>query len=71
VAVIDFAWPRRSKGVEVDGLEAHAAAQRLEDDLRRQNLLFEVQWQLRRFSGRQIMRHPDEVVGTIGRFLAA
>lgn len=71
VAVIDFAWPDRLKGVEVDGLEAHAAAHRLEADLRRQNLLFEVQWQLRRFSGRQITRHPDEVVAAIGRFLAA
>jgi very-short-patch-repair endonuclease len=71
VAVIDFAWPRRLKGVEVDGLEAHAAAQRLEDDLKRQNLLFEVQWQLRRFSGRQVARHPDEVVDSIRRFLAA
>ena len=50
------------KGVEVDGLEAHAAAHRLEADLRRQNLLFEVHWQLRRFSGRQITRHPDEVI---------
>ena len=71
VAVVDFAWPHRLKGVEVDGLEAHAAAHRLEADLRRQNLLFEVQWQLRRFSGRQITRHPDEVVAAIGRFLAA
>lgn len=71
VAIIDFAWPRLLKGVEVDGLEAHAAAHRLEADLRRQNLLFEVQWQLRRFSGRQITRHPDEVVDAIGRFLAA
>jgi very-short-patch-repair endonuclease len=71
VAVLDFAWPHRLKGVEVDGLEAHAAAHRLEVDLRRQNLLFEVQWQLRRFSGRQITRHPDEVVSAIGRFLAA
>lgn len=71
VAVIDFAWPGRLKGVEVDGLDAHAAAHRLEADLRRQNLLFEVRWQLRRFSGRQITRHPDEVVDAIGRFLAA
>ncbi|HUP15546.1 MAG TPA: DUF559 domain-containing protein [Acidimicrobiia bacterium] len=71
VAVLDFAWPRLLKCVEVDGLEAHAAAHRLEADLRRQNLLFEVRWQLRRFSGRQITRHPDEVVDAIGRFLAA
>ena len=71
VAVLDFAWPKYMKGVEVDGLEAHAAAHRLEADLRRQNLLFEVHWQLRRFSGRQITRHPDEVVDAVGRFLAA
>lgn len=70
VAVLDFAWPRLLKCVEVDGLEAHAAAHRLEADLRRQNLLFEERWQLRRFSGRQITRHPHEVVDAIGRFLA-
>ena len=71
VAILDFAWPRHMKAVEVDGLEAHAAAHRLEADLRRQNLLFEVRWQLRRFSGRQITRHPDEVIDAVGRFLAA
>ena len=71
VAVIDFAWPRYLKGVEVDGLETHATAHRLESDLQRQNLLFEVRWQLRRFSGRQITRHPDQVIEAVGRFLAA
>lgn len=71
VAVIDFAWPPRLKGVEVDGLEAHASAQHLESDLNRQNLLFEVRWQLRRFSGRQIRNHPGQVVQSIARFLAA
>jgi very-short-patch-repair endonuclease len=71
VAVLDFAWPKYLKGVEVDGLEAHAGAHRLEADLQRQNLLFEVHWQLRRFSGRQITRHPDQVVDAVGRFLAA
>jgi very-short-patch-repair endonuclease len=52
-------------------LDAHAAAHRLEADLQRQNLLFEVSWQLRRFSGRQISRNHGEVIDAIGRFLAA
>jgi very-short-patch-repair endonuclease len=71
VAVIDLAWPQRLKGVEIDGLVAHASAKALESDLTRQNLLFEVHWQLRRFSARTIARNPNHVVDAIARFLAA
>lgn len=71
VAVLDFAWPRPRKAVEVDGLDAHGSARALEYDLARQNLLFEVRWQLRRFSGRMIRRQPDQIVAEIARFLAA
>ena len=71
VAVLDFAWPCLCKGVEIDGLEAHASAQSLDYDLIRQNLLFEASWQLRRFTARSVRRHPDDVVDSIARFLAA
>lgn len=35
--VVDFGWPSLGKGVEVDGLDAHAGAELLERDLQRQN----------------------------------
>jgi very-short-patch-repair endonuclease len=71
VAVLDFAWPCLCKGVEIDGLAAHASAQSLEYDLIRQNLLFEAKWALRRYAARSVRRHPEHVVDSIARFLAA
>ncbi|HJR87089.1 MAG TPA: DUF559 domain-containing protein [Acidimicrobiia bacterium] len=71
IAVLDFAWPRPVKAVEIDGLEAHSSAKQLESDLTRQNLLFEIGWKLRRFTGRAVYRNPDFVVAEIARFLAA
>jgi very-short-patch-repair endonuclease len=71
VAVLDFAWPGRVKAIEIDGLDAHSSARQLELDLVRQNLIFGLGWQLRRFSGRMVMRHPALVVQEIAHFLAA
>jgi len=71
VAVLDFAWPCLCKGVEIDGLDAHGSAQALEYDLVRQNLLFEANWELRRYAARSVRRHPEHVVDSIARFLAA
>jgi hypothetical protein len=70
VAILDFAWPRRLKAIEIDGLAAHATARQLEEDLKRQNLLFQLKWQLRRFSARTVQRQPELVAGEIARFLA-
>ncbi|HKX74971.1 MAG TPA: type IV toxin-antitoxin system AbiEi family antitoxin domain-containing protein [Acidimicrobiia bacterium] len=71
VAILDFAWPRRVKAVEIDGLAAHSSARQLELDLIRQNLIFEVGWQLRRFAARTVSRHPKLVVAEIAQFLAS
>jgi hypothetical protein len=70
-ALLDFAWPPRLKAVEIDGLIAHATARQLELDLMRQNMLFEIGWQLRRFSARTVLRQPRLVAEEIARFLAA
>ncbi|HUO45604.1 MAG TPA: hypothetical protein VM470_02090 [Acidimicrobiia bacterium] len=35
VAIIDLAWPRYFKGVEIDGLDRHGSARALEHDLKR------------------------------------
>lgn len=66
---VDFGWPCRNKGVEVDGLDAHAGAENLERDLQRQNDLFEAGIELRRFSARQVRRDIDAVTEEIRRFL--
>lgn len=66
---VDFGWPSRNKGVEVDGLDAHAGAENLERDLQRQNDLFEAGIELRRFTARQVRRDIDAVTEEIRRFL--
>lgn len=66
---VDFGWPDRNKGVEVDGVGAHSSAEQLERDLARQNDLLAAGIELRRFTGRQIRRNPKAVVEEIRRFL--
>lgn len=65
----DFYWPRLNKAVEVDGVDAHSSADRLDDDLRRQNDLMDLGIELRRFSARRVRRDPKEVVAEIRQFL--
>lgn len=69
--VPDFVWPDRDKAVEVDGLDAHGSADRLDDDLERQNELMDLGLQIRRFSARRIRRDPEGVVAQIRQFLEA
>lgn len=68
--VPDFIWPDRAKAVEVDGMDAHSSADRLDDDLERQNELMDLGLEIRRFSARQIRRNPGLVVEQIRQFLA-
>lgn len=65
----DFSWPDRLKIVEVDGFEAHSSPDQLQSDLERQNLLMELGWEIRRFTGRQVRREPSWVLSEIRRFL--
>ena len=65
----DFYWPHFGKAVEVDGLAAHASADRLDADLKRQNALLDMGVELRRFSAREVRRNPSGVVDEIQRFL--
>lgn len=67
--VPDFYWPDRGKAVEVDGVDAHASAERLDDDLVRQNALMDVGIELRRFSARRVRREQEKVVAEIRKFL--
>ena len=67
--VPDFIWPDLGKAVEVDGVDAHSSADRLEDDLRRQNELMDLGLEIRRFSAREVRRDPEAVVEKIRGFL--
>ena len=69
--VPDFYWPAFGKAVEVDGVDAHSSADRLDDDLKRQNELMSMGIELRRFSAREVRRNPDGVVSEIRQFLGS
>lgn len=69
--VPDFIWPERRKAVEVDGIDAHNSADKLDDDLARQNELMDLGLEIRRFSARQVRLDPNSVVEQIRQFLAA
>lgn len=66
----DFYWPDIQKAVEIDGLDAHDSADKLDHDLRRQNALLNLGIELRRFSARRIRREPEEVMAEIKQFLS-
>ena len=68
--VPDFVWPDMGKAVEVDGIDAHSSADRLDDDLVRQNALMDLGLDIRRFSARRVRREPERVVAEIRRFLS-
>lgn len=65
----DFSWPDRMRIVEVDGFGAHSTPEQLEHDLQRQNQLFELGWEIRRFTPTRIRREPRIVSSEIVRFV--
>jgi hypothetical protein len=66
----DFFWPAFGKAVEVDGVDAHSSADRLDDDLERQNAIMDLGIEIRRYSARRVRRDPQGVIADIRRFLA-
>ena len=65
----DFSWPDRMKIIEVDGFEAHGSPEQLRDDLRRQNMLLDLGWQIRRFSVDRIRHEAAIVADEITQFV--
>lgn len=67
----DFSWPDRMRIVEVDGFGAHGTPEQLQNDLRRQNALMELGWDIRRFTATEIRtdsrRVRDEIVKFVNR----
>lgn len=69
--VPDFYWPQLNKAIEIDGVDAHDSADRLDHDLRRQNKLMDLGVELRRFSARFVRREPEQFVYEVKRFLGS
>lgn len=67
--ITDLYWPPRNKAIEIDGLDAHDSADKLDNDLQRQNKLMDLGVDLRRFSARMVRRAPDRFVREVKRFL--
>lgn len=65
----DFYWPWGNKAIEIDGIDAHDSADKLDGDLKRQNRMMDLGIELRRFSARYVRRHPKEFVEEVRRFL--
>ncbi|MFZ0015445.1 MAG: type IV toxin-antitoxin system AbiEi family antitoxin domain-containing protein [Acidimicrobiia bacterium] len=65
----DFAWPDRRRIVEIDGFGAHGSPDQLQNDLRRQNQLMELGWEIRRFTASEVRQDPDRVRSEIVRFV--
>lgn len=66
---LDFYWALLRKAIEIDGLDAHDSADKLDNDLQRQNKLMDLGIELRRFSARRIRQQPEEFIADVRRFL--
>lgn len=65
----DFAWPDRMRIVEVDGFDSHGTPEQLQNDLRRQNQLMELGWEIRRFTATEVRDDPARVLAEVIRFV--
>ncbi len=61
VARVDLAYPELRIAIEFDGA-IHREAEVFASDLRRQNRLVAAGWTVLRFSGSDVLTHPEEVV---------
>lgn len=66
----DLAYPDVRLLLEYDGVEVHGPDQ-LAADLTRQNLLFDLGWHLRRFTGFHVRHRQRAIVASVGALLAA
>ncbi len=67
----DFCWPDQMKVVEVDGFEAHGTPQQLQRDLRRQNALLALGWEIRRFTATEVRLERRRVAQEVATFVNA
>lgn len=67
---IDFAWPTAKVAVETDSWKWHSQRRVWERDQRKNNFLQEQGWVVLRFTWRQIIETPDEVIREVWAVLA-
>jgi very-short-patch-repair endonuclease len=60
-AELDFAYPQRNLGIEVDGFEVHGTAPAMSADHDRHNRLVAAGWSVLRFTWYQVVRQPSTV----------
>lgn len=65
----DFSWPDRLRIVEVDGFGTHGTPEQQQNDLRRQNALMDLGWEIRRFTATEVRLEPDRVRSELIRFV--
>lgn len=65
----DFAWPDRKRLVEVDGFGSHGSPEELQHDLRRQNALMELGWEIRRFTASEVRLEPRRIRDEVTLFI--
>ncbi len=63
----DFAYPDLMLAIEIDGFGPHTTPAQFEEDRRRQNLIVEVGFMVRRYTARRVLLRPTEVVDDIER----
>lgn len=69
IARVDALWEPARLIVEVDGLRAHATAERLQRDLERQNKLVALGYKVLRFTWTDVVKRPGHVAMLIEREL--
>jgi very-short-patch-repair endonuclease len=70
IARVDFAYPDRRVGIEVDGWSVHASRRALQSDVERQNELVTAGWTVLRFTWHDVVRRPAKVTEDLQRFFA-
>ncbi len=64
---VDFAYPEAMLVIEVDGYGPHTDPQRFDEDCRRQNLIVDVGYMVRRYSAARVFQRAHHVAAEIER----
>ncbi|NIA25345.1 MAG: DUF559 domain-containing protein [Gammaproteobacteria bacterium] len=70
VARLDFAYPERRLGIELDGFRFHSDPKTFADDRVRQNAVLSAGYRLLRYTARDLRDTPQRVVAEVARSLA-
>jgi very-short-patch-repair endonuclease len=68
---VDFAYPEAMLLIEVDGFSAHTTPEAFEEDPRRQNLLVDKGYMVRRYTAKRVIHRADAVAAEIDHWRRA